>query len=1025
MGPNPETGQPISYPVYAQPNVGQPQMMQPGQNYQFPGADYVDEFPQMRKGGSKKFSSNLQATNRLFKKNPLFKKKNYKSKTYDPSSMYFEEGGALLTKKVTCKKCGRKWDAEDGGKDITTCHKCGGQGLVHAQDGGDTDAMTGMMKARLAYANEFGNPAAKRMINLPDNPYQFDNGDTGTHYMASYDNYAVPQIQDENGVLQLGNYGPESNEAIRFDSDEDANYFAENYKNVSPGFLNEKQYGGLHKFVEGGQPPCDPDETVDPQTGLCIKTLYLPEVIAHSNPKTRKLQGNLMEQYSQLRNAFNTARKNNSENSNNTKYSLGLGESTDIKKLPGFIKRYQDALDLEKINTARNKNTLSDLQKYDPETWKNKKAINARSAEGLASLRRAVKSGAMSQQDFMYAYNDWGKHVDPNAVQGKGPGAVYNNKAADEIWGDDMNKDSFKYLGYGVNGLMLGLGAGLALPGVISAVSNPYVSGALTAYGIAEGTKEFADPDSYTRKSMSRAWDDPTASNIGNAAWDVGVNALNYVGVPFSKGFQGAKNVIKGFKSAEYTSGLNKIKPLLNEFSQNKILLDQSLVKTAGQLPESLVIRRIEEFTKPIKKIKQKYTTTDTGGFNLVEDVVSKSDVKTTSGLRKALKEDLYRINKLEKENPGIDINNPSLTGHNFEKDNIGKIPEFLKGIEQNKISTEAFGKRFAEQYADKMSLINKSDPVFQNIAKESPQYIDEVVAHLKNPLKSDESFVNDLVIQSNTFTRFQNTNKVSDRLIGKSMGRRGSTMDVEGITPSDYYGNQGFRVQPTVDRAQDIFQTPFEQKWSKRIPEFKSDVVLHPDGMHKTYHPDYIDFLNKRRTRLDSKMGSQYANLSNGEKLDNTVLNGFSDFETFGDGNFLQQQLNSSIPNNITESKYFLRPRHLVFESPTYGAPLENFDVFHIGELKGGDYQKFFEGTSKGLKEGGENNNYVVLKLTPEEIQKYKDGGYVVEEVNDPSIATLNRLQSGGVSYELGDEVDEDTMKRLKAQGYTFEIIK
>ena len=45
-------------------------------------------------------------------------------------------GGALLTKKVTCKKCGWKWDAADGGDDITTCHKCGGKGLVHAKNGG-------------------------------------------------------------------------------------------------------------------------------------------------------------------------------------------------------------------------------------------------------------------------------------------------------------------------------------------------------------------------------------------------------------------------------------------------------------------------------------------------------------------------------------------------------------------------------------------------------------------------------------------------------------------------------------------------------------------------------------------------------------------------------------------------------------------------------------------------------------------------------------------------------------------------
>jgi hypothetical protein len=49
--------------------------------------------PQMKKGGSKKFSKHLGATNRLFKKNPLFKKPNYKSKTYDPQAMYFEDGG--------------------------------------------------------------------------------------------------------------------------------------------------------------------------------------------------------------------------------------------------------------------------------------------------------------------------------------------------------------------------------------------------------------------------------------------------------------------------------------------------------------------------------------------------------------------------------------------------------------------------------------------------------------------------------------------------------------------------------------------------------------------------------------------------------------------------------------------------------------------------------------------------------------------------------------------------------------------
>jgi len=252
-------------------------------NIHFPGANYVDEFPQMQEA---------------------------------------KQGGALLTQTMTCGNCGWKWKAADGGSDITTCHKCGGKAKIKFQDGGPTspeewgqqikdiesqighpdnwtlkdyyllqdklnayrnwrettaegqavydshneegeydiplpehlqDYTNAVMKARLAYANEFGNPAAKRMINIPDNPYQFDNGDIGTHYMASYDNYAVPQIQDENGELVLGDYGPESNEAIKFDSNEDANYFAEHYKDVSPGFINaELTDDEIQEYKDGG-----------------------------------------------------------------------------------------------------------------------------------------------------------------------------------------------------------------------------------------------------------------------------------------------------------------------------------------------------------------------------------------------------------------------------------------------------------------------------------------------------------------------------------------------------------------------------------------------------------------------------------------------------------------------------------------------------------------------------------------------------------------------------------------------------
>jgi hypothetical protein len=45
------TMQGVGYPVLGVPNKGQPKMMMPGQYFEFPEADYVDEYPQMQDGG--------------------------------------------------------------------------------------------------------------------------------------------------------------------------------------------------------------------------------------------------------------------------------------------------------------------------------------------------------------------------------------------------------------------------------------------------------------------------------------------------------------------------------------------------------------------------------------------------------------------------------------------------------------------------------------------------------------------------------------------------------------------------------------------------------------------------------------------------------------------------------------------------------------------------------------------------------------------------------------------------------------
>jgi len=85
------TMQGVNYSVYGVGSNGQQQMMQPGQEYNFGGASYVDEYPMMQNGG-------------------------------------------LLSRSVTCSNCGWSWKAVDGGHDPMTCHKCGG--MIKMKNGG-------------------------------------------------------------------------------------------------------------------------------------------------------------------------------------------------------------------------------------------------------------------------------------------------------------------------------------------------------------------------------------------------------------------------------------------------------------------------------------------------------------------------------------------------------------------------------------------------------------------------------------------------------------------------------------------------------------------------------------------------------------------------------------------------------------------------------------------------------------------------------------------------------------------------
>lgn len=101
------------------------------------------------------------------------------------------------------------------------------------------------MRAKIAYEAALGNTAAQRMLSLNPKTYDFGDGNFGTHYMASFGNYAVPTLQDTGKAsLEYIENPPPGKEDFKFSTPEQAEYFAENYKTVSPMITQ--------KYLDGG-----------------------------------------------------------------------------------------------------------------------------------------------------------------------------------------------------------------------------------------------------------------------------------------------------------------------------------------------------------------------------------------------------------------------------------------------------------------------------------------------------------------------------------------------------------------------------------------------------------------------------------------------------------------------------------------------------------------------------------------------------------------------------------------------------
>lgn len=132
--------------------------------------------------------------------------------------------------------------------------------------------LQGLMKSTLAnQATLFNNPTAKRILGYDNRQYVFkpneiseDGGEVGNVYLGSYGEYVSPGIQeDENHNLH---YVPSENmwddahenntlkQSFKLRNPEEAEYFAEHYKEVSPySMTNNDEYSPIKKLFDNDE----------------------------------------------------------------------------------------------------------------------------------------------------------------------------------------------------------------------------------------------------------------------------------------------------------------------------------------------------------------------------------------------------------------------------------------------------------------------------------------------------------------------------------------------------------------------------------------------------------------------------------------------------------------------------------------------------------------------------------------------------------------------------------------------------
>jgi hypothetical protein len=380
-----------------------------------------------------------------------------------------------------------------------------------------------------------------------------------------------------------------------------------------------------------------------------------------------------------------------------------------------------------------------------------------------------------------------------------------------------------------------------------------------------------------------------------------------------------SKNTIKGGDS-NYIKGLKKLIPekeylignykqhAIKELKKAAIAFSPKTTKALGKLDDSIAKELLWEYR-----------------FNTYPSI---------KDFRKTVNKSILESNRLKKIYPNVDFS--KYPEYSFALKNPETLKNYVaqqQAIDQTIKSQKNLLTYIDKGYTQKKNIIDQN-PIFKNISNESPQYTNIIYEHMINPKVNDDIFINNLIKQSNTFTR--STNKYIPpedvlKVKGKSLTEGNNmTIDVESFPVSDNYGAYTYKIEPNKARMDEIASFPIEERWAQRYPNKYSkfnETVDVKNGWLTGKSEDYANWYGKRALRLRNRENVPYSyNIR-----------------------YLQAD---AMPSAV----YARQPRHVIFSSPLENQSIEGFDVSQI-DIPSKDKFTYIPGYTLGFQNGGEAN--------------------------------------------------------------------